>query len=124
MAKGQSTKVTKKPNYELPQEVKTIIIKKIAEVEAVTIKRRSDVEREIKELAKWLKSDDATTTITQGKSEDNSNVKKETQDALKKAAESLLKNAGIKADKETKEGIGVLPDSQDIQTSEVGDESK
>lgn len=134
MAKVQSTKVTKnspakKPDYELPQEVKTIINEKIAAVEAVKIKRRSDVERQIKELAKWLKTDDAIIAIPQGKtSEDNSNAKKETQDALKKAAERLLKNAGIKADKEIKEekkeGIGVPLDSQDIQTPEVGDESK
>jgi len=121
MAKGTKAK-SKKQVAELPEEVRNKVAIKIKEVEssllAAPIQRRSDLAKVIRDLAAWLKSGEPVTDVS------DENAKEKAKDRLKKAAENMLKKAGLKEEKKKEKAEGEALGGEENESSSGGSESE
>lgn len=117
MAKG--TKSNKKQAAELPQQVKNKVAAKINDVEKLvaSIKRRSDLTKATRELAAWLTSGEPVTDVS------DESTKKQANDLLKKTADNMLKQAGLKEEKKKDKTESEALGEEGKALGEKGDES-
>jgi hypothetical protein len=117
MAKGTKTK-NKKQVAELPEGVKNRVAAKIEEVEGVaSFTRRSDLTQKIREIATWLTSDEPVTDVSDEGT-------KEAKGLLKKAAEKMLKEAGLREEKKKEQAEGEALGGEESESSSGGNESE
>jgi hypothetical protein len=128
-ARASGKSQTKKQVTELPDAVKRAVGSKITAIEGeiASIGRRSELKEKLQSLATWLKSEEPLSSILKGKSQnDDDDPKKNTQNILKKAADNLLKNIGVRPKEEAEKAAspGGAPTSGEEEGASEGDGSQ